>query len=96
MISEISISDHMASFKVTINQVIHVEVEADAPASLLETIEQVGLEPRFHCRNGFCGACRTKLISGTVRYTNEPLAYIRQGDILPCVCQADSDIVIEH
>lgn len=96
MISEILISDHMSSFKITINQLIHTEVAADAPASLLETIEQVGVEARFHCRNGFCGACRTKLISGTIRYTTEPLAYIRSGDILPCVCQAESDLEIEH
>ena len=86
----------MAHYKVNINQVIDIEVEANAPASLLESIESSGVEARFHCRNGFCGACRTKLLNGTVRYTTDPLAYIRPGDILPCVCQATSDLELEH
>lgn len=96
MISEILISEAMASFNITINQVIHIEVAADAPASLLEVIESTGVEARYHCRNGFCGACRTKLISGSVRYTTDPLAYIRPGDILPCVCQPETDLDLEH
>ncbi|RUO22320.1 (Fe-S)-binding protein [Aliidiomarina iranensis] len=96
MILEISISDPMTSYKIIVNEVIHIEVAADAPASLLEVMETSGLETRYHCRNGFCGACRTKLLSGSVRYTTDPLAYIRPGDILPCVCQAESDLQLEH
>lgn len=86
----------MNRFQIRINQTIITEVAADAPASLLEVIEAVGIEARFHCRNGFCGACRTRLISGSVVYDTEPLAYVRQGDILPCVCRPASDMVIEH
>ncbi|MCL4409614.1 class I ribonucleotide reductase maintenance protein YfaE [Aliidiomarina haloalkalitolerans] len=86
----------MTSFRVTINQTIVTEVAADAPTSLLETIEAAGIEARFHCRNGFCGACRTRLISGNVHYTTEPLAYVRTGDILPCVCRPSTNIEIEH
>ncbi|MCL5255255.1 MAG: class I ribonucleotide reductase maintenance protein YfaE [Gammaproteobacteria bacterium] len=86
----------MTSFRVTINQTVITEVAADAPASLLETIEATGIEARFHCRNGFCGACRTRLVSGQVQYSTEPLAYVRPGDILPCVCRPNSDIEIEH
>ncbi|RUO36572.1 class I ribonucleotide reductase maintenance protein YfaE [Aliidiomarina sanyensis] len=86
----------MSCFRIVINQQITTEVEADAPASLLETMEATGLETRYHCRNGFCGACRTKLISGTVEYLADPLAYVRPGDILPCVCRATSDLELEH
>lgn len=64
--------------------------------TLLQSMEEQGIETHFHCRDGFCGACRTQLISGQVTYINEPLAYVRQGDILPCVCVASSDIEIEH
>ena len=63
---------------------------------LLEALEKHQLEMHYHCRSGFCGACRTKLNSGQVRYTTEPLAYVRKGDILPCCCVPESDLDIEH
>ncbi|RUO31701.1 (Fe-S)-binding protein [Aliidiomarina sedimenti] len=72
------------------------EVPAQNKDSLLQSMEQAGLETHFHCRNGFCGACRSHLISGQVAYITEPLAYVRPGDILPCVCIATSDLELEH
>lgn len=54
------------------------------------------METHYHCRNGFCGACRTRLICGKVTYLNEPLAYVRTGEILPCVCIAAEDLEIDH
>lgn len=72
------------------------EVDEHATAPLLQSMEQAGIEAHYHCRAGFCGACRTRLVSGSVEYTTEPLAYIRNGDILPCVCIALSDLELDH
>lgn len=46
----------------------------------------------YQCRIGICGACRCKLVSGEVSYINEPLAYIRHDEVLPCCCVPKQDI----
>ena len=61
-------------------------------SSLLDTLERTGHQIEYQCRQGYCGACRTPLISGTVTYTTDPLATVAPGSILPCCCKADSDI----
>ncbi|MTJ01156.1 class I ribonucleotide reductase maintenance protein YfaE [Idiomarina piscisalsi] len=83
------------TFKVKVNGGPELAVDA-TEGTLLETLEKHQLEMHYHCRSGFCGACRTKLNSGQVRYTTEPLAYVRKGDILPCCCVPESDLDIEH
>lgn len=64
-------------------------------ATLLESLEAEGIEVHFHCREGFCGACRTILLNGKVKYLTDPLAYIDDDEILPCCCQALGDIDIK-
>ncbi|KUM51595.1 class I ribonucleotide reductase maintenance protein YfaE [Rheinheimera sp. EpRS3] len=63
--------------------------------TLLEALERKKLEVNFHCREGYCGACRCKLISGEVNYINEPLAFVRKGEFLPCCSVPVTDIEIE-
>lgn len=82
--------------RIKVNSDVLFEVQAQSDVSLLQSMEQAGIDTHFHCRNGFCGACRTHLRSGEVRYTTEPLAYVRRGDILPCVCVAESDLELDH
>lgn len=62
--------------------------------NLLSCLEQHDIEVHFHCREGFCGACRTRLIKGEVQYTTDPLAYIDDDEILVCCCKPLSDIKI--
>jgi len=63
--------------------------------NLLEFLEQHQQSVNFHCREGFCGACRCKLLSGEVRYLQEPLAFVRRGEFLPCCSVPLSTISIE-
>jgi ferredoxin len=63
--------------------------------SLLSHLEQQNIDVHYHCREGYCGACRTKLISGDVEYTTDPLAFIDDDEILPCCCKPTSDIQIK-
>ncbi len=61
--------------------------------TLLECLETAGVEVHYHCRDGFCGACRVTLLDGEISYPNgEPLAYIGEGEILPCCCIPITDI----
>ena len=73
----------------------HKTVQHSPNNTLLETIEQNKIEIQYHCREGYCGACRSKLISGKVEYTTDPLAFIDDDEILPCCCIPASNIEIE-
>ncbi|WP_132025033.1 class I ribonucleotide reductase maintenance protein YfaE [Bisgaardia hudsonensis] len=63
--------------------------------SLLKNLEIQGIHPEYQCRSGYCGSCRTKLISGKVSYKEAPLAFINPNEILLCCCQVESDLKIE-
>lgn len=60
--------------------------------SLLEALERTGHEIEYQCRQGYCGACRTSIVSGNVEYHVEPLAAVSFKSILPCCCKAKGDI----
>ena len=63
--------------------------------SLLECLEQQKLTLPFQCREGYCGACRAELISGQVSYNQEPLAFVRDGEVLLCCCKPNGDISLK-
>lgn len=63
--------------------------------SLLAALEANKVCIEYQCREGYCGSCRTRLLKGEVSYASKPLAFIQQGEILPCCCQAQGDIEIE-
>ncbi|MCO4799548.1 MAG: 2Fe-2S ferredoxin-like protein [Colwelliaceae bacterium] len=64
--------------------------------TLLECLEGADIEVHFHCRDGFCGACRVTLIEGEVNYPQgEPLAFVAENEILPCCCVPITDISLK-
>ncbi len=73
----------------------HQTVQHSPNNTLLETIEQNKIEIQYHCREGYCGAGRSKVVSGKVEYTTDPLAFIDDDEILPCCCIPVSNIEIE-
>lgn len=80
---------------VTFNGVMCDEkIPSDSTITTLEYLESQGLKVNYHCRDGTCGACRCKLNKGDVSYTTDPLAYIRDGEILTCCTKPTSDIDI--
>lgn len=60
--------------------------------TLLDTLERHGVEVEYQCRSGYCGACRTPLLAGTVRYLQTPLAFVGTGECLPCCCRAEGTV----
>ncbi|MUK50865.1 class I ribonucleotide reductase maintenance protein YfaE [Aliivibrio fischeri] len=79
--------------KIHINKII--TLHNTSHRSLLEVMEQQGLIVESQCRSGDCGTCRCTLVSGEVEYQSLPLAFIGPSEILPCVCKAKTDLVIE-
>lgn len=67
----------------------------DQDESLLIAMEKQNIDVHYHCREGFCGACRTKLVSGQVEYKVDPLACIEDDEILVCCCVPLTDIEVE-
>jgi ferredoxin len=54
--------------------------------TLLESLEAQDVTLNYQCREGYCGSCRTQLLEGEVHYTEEPMAWINDDEILPCCC----------
>lgn len=57
-----------------------------AGETLLEGLERTGHVVEYQCRSGYCGSCRTRMLTGEVKYLSEPLAYVANGEVLPCCC----------
>ena len=67
--------------------------------SLLRAALGAGVRLPSACRNGTCRACICKLVSGGIRYQVEWPGLLAEekaeGWILPCVAEAQGDVVIE-
>jgi ferredoxin len=66
--------------------------------SLLELAEEKGIHIESACRQGFCGTCKTRLLSGEVDMEmTDGLEDedVKQNIILPCVARPKSNIVLE-
>ncbi|QQX78320.1 2Fe-2S iron-sulfur cluster binding domain-containing protein [Shewanella sp. KX20019] len=63
--------------------------------TLLEALEQKKVTTFSECRNGFCGQCKTKVISGSVSYLTEPLVTLAADECLPCCCIPNTDINLD-
>ncbi|AKH64683.1 MULTISPECIES: class I ribonucleotide reductase maintenance protein YfaE [Photorhabdus] len=87
----------MTSYKVTLHgmQGYHIHSSPELHNSLLEALEQGKVQAEYQCREGYCGSCRVRLVKGKVGYRRKPLAFVNEGEILPCCCHPLSDIEIE-
>jgi ferredoxin-NADP reductase/predicted pyridoxine 5'-phosphate oxidase superfamily flavin-nucleotide-binding protein len=64
--------------------------------SLLDLAEAAGLKPDFQCREGACGTCATRIISGAVAYRNMPTAEAGPDEaLICCALPAASDQYLE-
>jgi ferredoxin len=74
------------------SKVVHYE---NNEQTLLECLESADVEVHYHCRDGFCGACRVTLVEGEINYPlGEPLAFVGDNEILPCCCIPVTDITL--
>lgn len=73
--------------QVTVDQYEHSQAVVFQHAnSLLESLEAQDVAIQYQCREGYCGSCRVQLLEGEVHYTDEPMAWINDDEVLPCCC----------
>ena len=87
------------TFKVTIQNTGH-EFTANAGECVLDAATTAGLMLPYGCRDGACGSCKGKLISGEVdygHYAEKALSADEKakGHVLFCQAKPLSDVVIE-
>jgi ferredoxin len=73
----------------------HTTFKLSSGESLLDGLLRTGHQIEYQCRNGYCGACRCKLVSGEVSYPTLPLAFIPAGEMLTCCGKPDSTLVLD-
>ncbi|NHI00540.1 ferredoxin [Oceanimonas doudoroffii] len=69
--------------------------ELRAGETLLDGLERTGHAVEYQCREGYCGACRTPLLEGCVRYPETPLAFVASGEVLPCCCRPEGEVLLD-
>jgi len=74
-------------------------VPVDPGSSILEAAEQAGIQIRYACRAGVCGACKIQLRQGQVHYDSPPAALSaadqEAGYVLACVACPSENVEIE-
>ena len=87
------------TFQVTIKNTGH-QFPVESSDSILQAATNAGLVLPYGCRDGACGSCKGKLISGEVDYGEYaekalPAEEKANGAVLFCQAKALSDVVIE-
>jgi len=73
---------------------------SEARESILEAGLRSGLNLRYHCKNGSCGQCVVRVVSGEVQAACPPDFHLPEADraagrVLSCCVRAVSDLEIE-
>lgn len=64
--------------------------------SLLAMLNGAGMPLASDCRNGTCGSCRMRLVTGAVREVITPEWPLAEREVLACCCVPASDLTLAH
>ncbi|MCU7959541.1 MAG: CDP-6-deoxy-delta-3,4-glucoseen reductase [gamma proteobacterium symbiont of Bathyaustriella thionipta] len=85
------------SYKVQIQPSGH-ELQVAANETILDAAVRAGIGLPYGCRNGRCGSCISKLLSGEVSYPSGKTQALEEADadaLLTCQAHPQSDLVIQ-
>ena len=67
--------------------------DGDAP-TLYDLAVRNGIRIKAGCRAGSCGTCKTRVLSGKVRYLKVPGHRVESGSCLPCVAVPEGPVTL--
>jgi len=73
---------------------IQIRKEDFKHSSILHYLLDKGVIVNFHCLDGFCGTCHSKLISGEVSFIKDEIGFKAKEEFLLCCAIPKTDIEI--
>ena len=64
--------------------------ECDEDTTILDALEEAGLDHNYSCRAGACSSCCMKIEEGTVNQEDQ----MEEGFVLTCVAMPTSDLTL--